>query len=73
MTADELYEKLLGPEEDQDEHFTRVSDRLIDMVIHSCDIIAEQVNSQAAPEQIQWLLDNGFTVEEITEFVGRIK
>ena len=71
MTPDELYEQLLGPEEDHDENFERVGDRLIDLVIHASDIIAEQVNSQSADEQIRWLLDQGFTVDEIEEFVGR--
>lgn len=71
VDVNKLYEELLGPEEDHDDNFTRVSDRLIDLVIHASDIIAERVNSQDAPEQIRWLLEKGFTEAEIKEFVGR--
>ena len=67
----ELYEELLGPEKDSNENHYRVSDRLIGLVIDACDIIAERVNSQCGDEQIRWLLENGFTVEEIKEYVGR--
>jgi len=66
-----LYEELLGPEEDWDKNQERVSDRLIDLVIAACDIVSEQVNSQAADEQIRWLFEQGFSEEEIKEFVGR--
>ncbi len=73
VSPEQLYEELLGPtEEDHDKNYERVSDRLIDLVIHATDIIAEQVNSQDANEQIRWLLDHKFTAEEIKEFVGRV-
>jgi len=69
----ELYEELVGSTEDeQEKNFERVSDCLIDMVILACDFIAEQVNCQCADEQINWLLDQGFSPEEIKEFVGRV-
>jgi hypothetical protein len=68
----ELYEELLGSKEDDNEHHLRVSDRLIDLVIHACDLISEQVNMYDDSEKIRWLLDHGFTVEEIKEFVGRV-
>ncbi len=69
--AQELYEELLGHEEDNDKNFERVNGRLIDLVIHASNIIAEQINSQEANEQIGWLFSEGFTVEEIKEFVGK--
>lgn len=67
----ELYEELIGPEEDNEDRYLKVADRLIDLVIHASDIIAEQVNMYDDDLKIEWLLKQGFTVEEIKEFVGR--
>lgn len=67
-----LYDELLGPtEEDWDQNQERVSDRLIDMVIQQCDVIAEMVNSCDSDEQLKWLMENGCTPDSIREFVGR--
>ncbi|MHA2280193.1 MAG: hypothetical protein ACXAC5_04895 [Promethearchaeota archaeon] len=71
INPEKLYEELLGPEEDNENHNFKVSDRLIDLVIHACDIISEQVNMYDNNLKIEWLLDQGFTPEEIKEFVGR--
>lgn len=70
IAPSDLYEQLFG-DEDGDEDYISTSDKLIDLVIHSCDIIAEQVNSMGELEKIRWLLDNGLSPEEIKEFVGK--
>jgi len=72
MNHRELYEELLGPEENWDDNSMRVADKLIDLVIHACDLISEQVNMYDDSEKVRWLLDHGFTAEEIKEFGGRV-
>lgn len=66
----ELYKELLGPE-DNEANLEKVTDRLVDLVILVSDAIAEQVNMYDDNEKIRWLLDQGFTVDKIKEFVGR--
>jgi len=68
----DLYEELLGPEpEDNDKNFERVSNHLIEMVILAANNLAEFVNGQEAPEQIRFLLESGYSAEEIKEYVGK--
>lgn len=69
MNYSELYYSLF--DEDDEDKQQQVDDRLIDLVVYACDLLAERVNSTGGPEQINWLFDQGFTEEEIKEFVGR--
>jgi len=69
----ELYEELLGPEEDWDANQDRVSEALVELVIEAAESLAESINSCSANEQIRWLLNQGVSVEGIKEYVGRIK
>jgi len=65
-----IYEKLLGDSEES-ENFEKISDRLIDLVIEIHDTLAEQINAFDDDEKILWILRQGYTEDEIEEYVKR--
>lgn len=67
-----IYEELLGGDETNfDNSFERVSNRLANMVKEGANDIAEQINSQDAQKQIEWLISEGFSETDIKDFVGK--
>jgi len=64
MSVTNLHDILLSSKSEDE-----IEERLIELVIAACDHIAEIVNSQGSWEQIRWLTDQGFTENEIIDFV----
>lgn len=82
MSGKALYDELTNHAEDTDGRFD-VDNKLIELVIFRCHEIigpvggedtanemAELVNSFDGDEQIEWLLENGMSQQEIKDFVG---
>lgn len=69
--AQKLYDQLMGDESISDERFDLISNKLINLVIEETYNIAEQVNSLADDDRIAWLLDQGWTVQDIKDELGK--